>query len=39
MDQNDSGNRIWVALHNRGVLKRYFVLRKELGTTMFYERI
>lgn len=38
MDQNDSGNRIWMVLHNREVLKRYFVLRKELGTTMFYER-
>lgn len=39
MEQNDSSNRIWTGLHNRQVLKRYFVLRGQLGTTMFYERI
>lgn len=38
MDQNDASNRIWMALHGRPVLKHYFVLRKQLGTTMFYER-
>jgi Dolichyl-phosphate-mannose-protein mannosyltransferase len=38
MEQNDTGNSIWVALHNRQVLHKYFVLKEVVGGSMFYER-
>jgi hypothetical protein len=38
MDENDSSNSIWVALHNREVLQKYFALRAVVGSTMYYQR-
>lgn len=39
MEENDNDNKIWVTLHKRKALQKYFVLRKVLGSAMFYERI
>jgi 4-amino-4-deoxy-L-arabinose transferase-like glycosyltransferase len=38
MDENNSSNQIWVTLHNREVLQKYFVLRAVVGTTLYYQR-
>jgi hypothetical protein len=36
--ENNGGNQIWVNLHNRQVLQKYFVLRAVVGNTRYYQR-
>ena len=36
--ENNSSNQIWVTLHNRTVLQKYFVLRAVVGNTLYYQR-
>ncbi len=38
-DATNGASRIWTTLHNRQDWRRYFVLRKTLGTTQIYEHI
>ena len=38
MDENNPNNPIWVALHDKAVLQKYFVLSAVVGSTMYYQR-